>query len=274
MTNVAILGCGYVGLRVAEDWKQQGLTVTATTTSRDRIPELETVSDRARVVRGDNREELAQLLEGQDSLLVSVSTKRRQTYNDAYLQTAKTLVSVLDGVPTLKQVLYTSSCSVYGDFGGDWVDETTPVKPGNPNAEVLAETERVLLEAATDTRSIGVLRLGGIYGPGREIAKIYSRMAGTTQPGDGLRASNWVHLDDIVGAIAFAERHRLDGIYNVVDDDVQPTRELVENVCRTHSLPPVTWDASQPGRSSYNAKVSNEKLKRAGYSLIHPKRIV
>ncbi|MGC9504842.1 SDR family oxidoreductase [Baaleninema sp.] len=274
MRNVAILGCGYVGLRVADNWKQQGLTVTATTTNRDRIPELEAVSDRAMVVRGDNREELAQLLEGQDSLLVSVSTKRRQTYDEAYLQTAKTLVSVLEKVPRLKQVLYTSSCSVYGDFGGDWVEETTPVKPGNPNAAVLAETERVLLEVATADRSICLLRLGGIYGPGREIAKIYRRMAGTTQPGDGSRMSNWVHLDDIAGAIAFAERQGLNGIYNLVDDDVQPTRELVDKVCRTHNLPPVTWDASQAGRSSYNAKVSNEKLKQAGYALIHPKRIV
>ncbi|MBP0001868.1 MAG: SDR family oxidoreductase [Cyanobacteria bacterium SID2] len=274
MTNVAILGCGYVGVAVSRHWKQQGLTVTATTTRPERLPELDVVAQRTVIVRGDDPKALIDLLQGQDTLLVSVSTKRTQPYEVAYLETARTLVSVLDTAPTLNQIIYTSSCSVYGDRGGDWVDEATPVRPNLPHYEVLAGTEAVLLDAATETRRVCVLRLGGIYGPGREIAKIYSRMAGTTRPGTGSKPSNWVHIDDIVGAIDFARTQRLSGIYNVVDDDVQPTRDLIQKVCEKYRLAPVSWDAQQSVSPSYSAKISNAKLKNAGYQFRHPQRMV
>lgn len=271
--NLAILGCGYVGVAVARHWQDAGHHVTATTTTPERLPELKEVAQTVQIVRGDNPEELRQLIEGQDTLLFSVASKG-QSYETAYLQTAKTLVSVLGDAPQLQQIIYTGSGGVYGDWGGGWVSETTPPQPTSHNYEVLVETEQTLLDAANDSLAVCVLRLGGIYGPGREIAKIYRNLAGKTRPGDGSRPSNWIHLDDIVGAIAFARDRRLRGIYNLIDDDNTPTRELVAQVCQTYNLPPVTWDASQPENVRYNAKLSNQKIKDAGYTLIHPERIL
>ena len=117
------------------------------------------------------------------------------------------------------------------------------------------------------------MRLGGIYGPNRELVKIYSRVAGQTRPGDGSEPSNWIHLDDIVGAIEFARHYQLQGIYNLVDDANLLNREVIESVCKTHNLPPVTWDASQPANRNYNARISNQKIKAAGYKFIHPQMI-
>ncbi|MGM0457396.1 MAG: SDR family NAD(P)-dependent oxidoreductase, partial [Cyanobacteriota bacterium] len=104
--------------------------------------------------------------------------------------------------------------------------------------------------------------------------RIYRHWAGQTRPGDGSRPSNWIHLDDIVGAMAFAQDQGLAGIYNLVDDDHPPTREVVEAVCQTYQLPPVTWDGSEPATVRYSGKLSNQKIKDAGYELIHPHRII
>jgi len=120
----------------------------------------------------------------------------------------KPLASVLKQVHSVRQLIYTGSYAVYGDREGAWVDEASPVAPANPNGQILCETEQVLLSASSDD-SVCILRLGGIYGPRRELVKIFGRVAGTIRPGNGEDATNWIHLDDIVAAIKFARQHRL-----------------------------------------------------------------
>jgi NAD dependent epimerase/dehydratase family enzyme len=137
------------------------------------------------------------------------------------------------------------------------------------NGEILVATEQVLLSAASAVQKVCILRLGGIFGDGRELVKIYRRVAGTTRPGTGQEAANWVHLDDIVGAIDFVYQQDLQGIYNLVCTVPLTTGEVIDRVCTTHNLPSVTWDASQPSVRSYNARVSNQKLRDAGYQFIH-----
>jgi nucleoside-diphosphate-sugar epimerase len=115
--------------------------------------------------------------------------------------------------------------------------------------------------------------LGGIYGPGRELVKIFGRVAGTTRPGNGDDITNWIHLDDIVGAIEFARQQELQDIYNVVDDGHLISRELIDGVLKKHDLPPIIWDASLKSNRPYNPWVSNQKIKDAGYKLIYPQII-
>ncbi|EKQ67233.1 nucleoside-diphosphate-sugar epimerase [Leptolyngbyaceae cyanobacterium JSC-12] len=269
MANAVILGCGYVGKAVAQRWRSN-LTVTATTTTATRVSELESLADRVVLVRGDDEAGLRSLLHGQHLVLVAVGAPNADAYAVTYLQTAKTLVNVLQDESTVQQVIYTGSYAVYGDRAGEWVDEATPVKPANRNGEILVETEQLLLSAANTSRAVCIFRLGGIYGPGRELVKIFRPVAGTTRPGAGTDAANWVHLDDIVGAIDFARQHSLNGIYNLVGSVPITTGDLLERVCTSHNLPPVTWDASQPSLRPYNARVSNQKLRDAGYLFIYP----
>lgn len=264
-----ILGCGYVGKAVARCWRPH-FTITATATRATRVSELESLVDRVVIVRGDDAVGVRSLLHNQHVVLLAIGAPNADAYESTYLQTAKTLVSVLQDLPTVQQVIYTGSYAVYGDRGGEWVDETTPVKPANRNGEILAETEHILLSASTATRSVCIFRLGGIYGPGRELGKIFRRVAGTTRPGTGTDAANWVHLEDIVGAIAFAQQHALNGIYNLVGSVPITTGELLERVCAAHNLPPVAWDSTQSSLRPYNARVSNQKLRDAGYSFIYP----
>lgn len=269
MTNAVILGCGYVGKAVACRWSGN-FALTATTTSASRVSELEAWVNRVVIVRGDDEVGLRSLLHNQQVVVLAVGAPNADAYEETYLQTAKTLVATLPDAPSVTQIIYTGSYAVYGDRNGQWVDETTPIAPANRNGDILAETEQVLLSASTDQRKVCIFRLGGIYGPGRELKKIFQRAAGTTRPGAGTDATNWIHLEDIVGAIAFAQRHHLTGIYNLVGTVPITTQELLERVCTANHLPPVIWDASQPSRRPYNARVSNQKLRNAGYKFIYP----
>ena len=272
--NVAIIGCGYVGKAVAHHWRQDlGLTVTATTTTPEKVPTLEKIAQRVVVVKGNDPEGLKSVVQNQDTILLSVGASSANAYQDAYLETAKTLVSVLKDTPTVTQLIYTSSYSVYGDQGGDWITEESPVQPSTPNGNILAETEQVLLSAAYSNLQVCILRLGGIYGVNRELVKIFGRSAGTTRPGKGEDITNWIHLDDIVGAIEFARSHHLQGIYNLVDDTRLPLRELLDRLFETHNLAKVSWDTSVSSTRPYNTRVSNQKIKVAGYQFIHPEII-
>jgi nucleoside-diphosphate-sugar epimerase len=266
--KIAIIGCGYVGQAIARLWRSS-FTVTATTTTITRISQLETVANRVEILKGTDLAGMRSLLQDQTTVLLSVGARSAEVYEETYLGTAKTLVDALKDSPSVQQVIYTGSYAVYGDQGGAWVDEESAIAPANHNGEILAETEQVLLSASKNTR-ICIFRLGGIYGPGRELVKIFRRVAGTTRPGNGEDAANWVHLDDIVGAITFAQQHQLQGIYNLVGDVPITTRELLERVCTQNGLPPVTWDPTLPSTRPYNARVSNRKLKAAGYQFIHP----
>ena len=74
-------------------------------------------------------------------------------------------------------------------------------------------------------------------------------------------------------AIEFARKHRLEGIYNLVNDSHLTNKELIDNVMTKNNLPNVIWDADSKSIRPYNAWVSNQKLKDAGYQFIHPQII-
>ncbi|QSJ20332.1 SDR family oxidoreductase [Nostoc sp. UHCC 0702] len=272
--NIAIIGCGYVGYAVAQYWQQKmTFIVTATTTTPERLPILETVAQKVVVAQGNDPEKLKSVLQNQDIVLLSVGARSANYYREIYVDTAKTLASVLQQVPSVKQLIYTGSYSVYGDQNSAWVDETMAVEPTHTNGQILKETEDILLAASSEKLRVCILRLGGIYGPNRELVKIFGAAAGTTRPGDGKDITNWIHLDDIVGAIEFVRQHHLQGIYNLVDDAHLPSQELLDTLFEKHNLPKVTWDNSIKSNRPYNAKVSNQKIKSAGYQLIHPQMI-
>ncbi len=272
--NVAIIGCGYVGYQVAQYWHQNmNFVVNVTTTSPERVPALQSVSQRVVVTCGNNLDNLKLVLQNQDVVLLSVGAKDGEVYEETYLQTAQALVSSLQHIKSVKQLIYTGSYAVYGDRNGVWVDEETPLAPANLNAQILRKTEDILLSASNENLRVCIFRLGGIYGTARELIKIFGRYSGATRPGNGEDITNWIHLDDIVGAIEFARQHRLQGIYNLVDDAHLTSREVLDRLFEKHNLPKVKWDTSVKSTRPYNAWVSNEKLKEAGYQLIHPQMI-
>ncbi|MBV5261042.1 SDR family oxidoreductase [Synechococcus moorigangaii CMS01] len=270
--KIAIIGCGYVGRAIAKQWYMAGHQVTVTTTTPEKVAQLQAVAHQVKVLSGAQPEALQELCEGQNVILLAVGSKGRteDSYRLAYLKTAHNLALALAHNDTVKQVIYTSSYAIVGNHHGAWVDETTPDQPPHVFAEILLETEQTLKAIATDARPVCILRLGGIYGEGREIKKIFQRAMGQVRPGDGSEYGNWIHLADIVAAIEFARAQNLNGLFNLVCDEPLPRRELLARLAEKYTLPPVIWDPSQPSDRPLNVRVSNAKLKRLGFQCRHP----
>jgi nucleoside-diphosphate-sugar epimerase len=276
--NITILGCGYVGTALAEYWQEQGHLVTGTTTSPERVALLAETVSTAVVMKG-NDIQVRSLLEDRNTLVVSVAPTGFQAadeanYENTYLATARNLVNALGDAANIKQVIYLSSCSVYGDRQGAWVNETAQIDSLDRNSQIIYEAEQTILQAANDRQNVCILRLGGIYGPGRELVGMFGGLAGMTMPGKGDRFVNWIHRDDIIGAIEFARLNELNGIYNLVDDSHLTIKEQVERVCLHYDLPQAHWDATKFSLQRKSLQVSNHKLKAAGYDLIHPQLLV
>lgn len=271
INKIAIIGCGYVGKEIASFWQRSNHLLTVTTTTQAKVPELAKIADRVIVTKADNLDRLIEAIEGQDIILLCVGPRRGGSYRETYLETAQNLVKVIQTATTKpQQLIYTGSYSVLGDKQGAWVDENAPLDPVGENGAILCETEKVLLSISSDRLKVCILRLGGIYGPGRELIKIFKNWAGKTFPGKGEDFSNWVHLDDIVGGIELARAKQLQGIYNLTGDRPLQTREFLERLFTTHQLPLITWDGSNIGKQSRNSRLINQKIKAAGLKLIHP----
>ena len=271
--RVAIIGCGYVGSAVARRWYQNGDYVSVTTTTPSKKEQLQATASEVVVLTGDDLTSLKQLVADKEVVLLSVSAKQRtpQAYRQAYLETATNVVKAIREVGGVRQLIYTGSYGLLGDQQGNIVDETVTPNPGSEYGEILAKTEQVLLSVPKTEFKTCILRLSGIYGSGRELIKIFSRISGTTRSGKGEDYTNWVHLDDIVGAIAFAREKQLQGIYNLASEEVLTTKEFFARLFEAHNMPSVTWDTSQTSNRSYSMKLSSQKIKDAGYQFIHPR---
>jgi cupin fold WbuC family metalloprotein len=275
--RITILGGGYVGMALARHWRgDPSLQVTITSTREERRPELELLADHVAILRGDDATTLKAVLSDSEALVLCLAPTANQqvdaaTYAKTYTDTFLALQKLLVELPQLRQIVYTGSCSVYGNAEGGWVDESTPANPRDAQGQVLLEAEQLLLACSSPERRVCVLRLGAIYGPGRELAARLRRLAGSTRAGSGAQHSNWIHRDDVVGAISTAVHCGWQGLVNVVDDQPLPLAELLQRVCEAAGYAPVQWDPTVPVDTAVvDRRIRNARLQELGYALRHP----
>ena len=281
--NIAIVGAAYTGLAAAAYLRGRGHTVTVTTTRPERVAELEAVADRVLVMTGSDRSRMAELLPGQDVLLLTMAggmverdgkyVMDLELYQDAYVGTAQSLVYSIAAADSLQQIIFTGSWSAYGNAGGaDDVTEDTPPTPASPFAQVYIDTEALLFGLRTAERRVCVYRTGTIYGPQvgfvpRGLAAQTLPMAGQSVPFDGGAPAAIVHRDDVVRALEFAIERRLDGIYNLINDVTATKADYFGAILAAADAEPINWVA--PGTGPKN--LSNRKLKDAGFSFADPR---
>ncbi|HVY52417.1 MAG TPA: SDR family oxidoreductase [Devosia sp.] len=185
----------------------------------------------------------------------------------------------LDAASGLEWLCYFSTVGVYGDFDGAWVDETSPTRPINRRSQQRVEIEQRWRDYAS-SRGVPllVLRLAGIYGPGRSsFDKLREGTARRiVKPG---QVFNRIHVDDIGRITTLAAQRRLAGTFNLSDDEPAPPQDLVEYAARLMGVPvppDVPFDEAQMtemARSFYadNKRVSSAAIKRAlGTALTYP----
>jgi nucleoside-diphosphate-sugar epimerase len=220
-TRKLIIGCGYLGRRVARRWIAQGDAVFALTRS----------ADRARLFRESGIEPLvgdvteAASLAGLpevETVLYAVGLDRGagKSQREVYVGGLANALSRIAG--TIRRFVYISSTSVYGQNTGEWVDESSECRPDSENGKVCLEAEQLLRSRLPEAN---VLRLTGIYGPGRLTARIAALRAGVTLEGNPDAWLNLIHVDDAVVAILACERHGTPGATYLVCDD-QPVRRM------------------------------------------------
>jgi nucleoside-diphosphate-sugar epimerase len=213
------------------------------------------------------REDLAMLPSDYDWVVNCVSSSRGdvQDYRAVYLQGMRSLIDWLSRTPP-KKFVYTSSTSVYGQTDGSIVTEVSLTQPATETVRILLQTEEVLLQAAAEKFPAVILRVAGIYGPGRGYWLKQFLKGEATIEGSGERYLNMVHRDDVVGAIAVALEKASPGqIYNVVDDEPVTQFDFFQWLSKqfNRDMPPsvARQGRAERKRGSTNKRVSNAKLK-------------
>jgi nucleoside-diphosphate-sugar epimerase len=188
---------------------------------------------------------------------------RTQDRHDLYVAGTERLLHAW-GRSKLQRLVWVSSTSALPDHDA-WLDETCETWPEQERGRVQRQAEQVVIEHATRYAIPWlVLRLGGLYGPGRELDRIYKQRDGEPRPGDGLAPTNLVHRDDALAAVlaALAAPAKIQGVVHVVDDDHTPRRHMVERIAQARGGPPVVWaEPAPPGAAPRGKRVSNARLK-------------
>jgi nucleoside-diphosphate-sugar epimerase len=170
----------------------------------------------------------------------------------------------------LRWIGYLSSTNVYGDRGGDWVDEATPLAPSGERGRRRAAAEAHWLELGRRSGiPVEIFRLAAIYGPGRSA--LDALRAGTARrivkPG---QVFSRIHVADLAAALAAAmARPKAGAVYNICDDEAAPPDEVVAYAASLLNMTPppledfATAALSPMARSFYDdsKRVSNRRMK-------------
>ncbi|CBI19752.3 uncharacterized protein LOC100247218 [Vitis vinifera] len=272
-----ILGMGFVGQFFAQDLKNHGWVVSGTCTSAFKKKKLEERGFNIYLFDA-NEPELGVLNALKYSTHLLVSIPPVVGIGDPILQHDKFLKSrIMDG--DLQWLCYLSSTSVYGNCGGELVDEDYPASPASESAKLRLAAEKGWSSLGSELGlSTQIFRLGGIYGPGRSAVDTIIKQGPLTE-GQRKRISRQytsrVHVADICQALkATIQIPSVGKIYNIVDDDPAPraqvfafARDLIEKKWPNHIKESVF-----PGSARQAEKrVSNARMKKElGVTLLHP----
>ncbi|OCR26610.1 oxidoreductase [Pseudomonas syringae] len=163
-----------------------------------------------------------------------------------------------------KRIVFVSSSSVYGQQHGEWVDETSPTDASGFSGKVMLEAEQVALQSGFPA---SVVRLTGIYGPGRSDLANRVRQGYSVAIEPPLYA-NRIHADDAAGLLAYLLEADSRGIdleecYIGVDDAPAPLAEVVEWM--REYLGVTEWAENSALRRSGSKRCSNARAKALGW---------
>lgn len=271
-----IFGLGYTALHLAHILRQMGWTVAGTVRGPDKEADLRAQGIDAFIF--DRDQPLADVATAFDGVTHILSSVPPDADGDPVLDMHG--ADIAARAQSLHWAGYLSTTGVYGDTGGGWVDEDSPLNAKGPRGK-----RRVMAEAAWmglhDQAGLPVhlFRLPGIYGPGRSA--IDTLRAGTARridkPGQVFCR---IHVEDIAGAVATSMATPRPGTaYNIADDEPAPAAQVVEHAARLLGITPPPLEPFDPETMSAmaasfyadNRRVRNDRLKSwLSYQLIHP----
>ncbi|CAN5234306.1 SDR family oxidoreductase [soil metagenome] len=275
MARILIAGCGYAGAATARLFHAHGWEVEGWTSSAQSAEALGALPFRVRAVDITSADAVAAAASASrfDVMIQSVGSRGggADAYRRIYLEGARNLTSAFsEALP-----IFTSSTSVYAQTGGEWVTELSAAEPERETGRVLRETEELVL-----ARGGIVLRLAGIYGPGRS-ALLRKFLAGTAVlDASGRRFINQVHRDDIPSALLLVAQRTAGGgsapttdrIFNVSDNNPRTDRDCYAWLAAQlgKPMPAVSDSPVERKRGNSSKRVSSARLQAAGWQPRYP----
>lgn len=266
--RVLVAGCGYVGSAFAERMAAEGHHVVGIRRSTGSLPPAG-----VDLVAADLTDEssLRAALSGHWNVVVyaaSAGGRTEEAYRRAYVEGPRALGRALGPDPSRRAIL-TSSTGVYAQDSGAWVDESSATEPTDPYARILLEGESAFAEGPW---SATVLRLGGIYGPGR------TRLVDRVRSGEARRTgtaehTNRIHRDDASAAVAhLVHLPEPEPIYLGVDEEPATMDDVLSFLAEELGVAPPPLAPPQPsGRSGRgNKRCRSDRLRASGFTFRYP----
>lgn len=251
--KLLLIGNGYLGQAITREFRAHGWEVTPVSLSGDDGSIACDVGDPEAVSR----------LPAADFIVHCAASGRggEEAYQRVYVDGCRNLVATFPKIP----LLFTSSSSVYAQTDGSIVTETSPAIPDRETGSLLLEAEQIALSAGGI-----VMRLSGIYGPGRSVLlkKFFGGTAVIEE--DGQRFLNQIHRDDAARAIlhlATSQPHPRGEIFNLSDSTPLTQLGCYQQLVTLFSLPlPPSGPRDLNRKRGWTHKqVSSEKLRQTGW---------
>ena len=265
MATVLIAGCGYVGTLLGHMLHLDGDVVFGLRRNISRLPSF------VRPLRADLAVSASyQVVPAEvDEVVYTVSADAfsPESYRRAYVDGLVCLLSVLESQVDRKprRLVYVSSTGVYGQAGGELVDEASPTESSHFSGRIVLEGERRALDSAIPAV---VVRFGGIYGPERTrlIDQVRQGAGCTSSP---IRYTNRIHRDDCAGVLAHLLRLESPrSVYLGVDDEPAPRCEVMRWLAEQLGVPLGEYADATTIRS--NKRCTNRRLRTSGYQFVYP----
>ena len=272
-----IFGCGYLGRRVAGQWLEAGHEVSALTRSTAKRTELKTAGITP-IVGDVIAPESLSTLPAADVVLYAVGYDRSDGADrrTVVLDGLRNALAALAG--RTERLVYISTTSVYGQSNGEWIDEESPTEPLTESGRLALAAEQLVASqsALLDLRS-SILRLSGLYGPGRMLRRLEQLRSGAPIEGNGDAWLNLIHVDDAASAVLFAAERLLDShadpdVYLVTDDRPVRRRDYYGRPAELTGSPQPVFDPTIESRSAgLGKRCRNVRAKRdLGLTLAFP----
>lgn len=265
--TISILGCGWLGLPLAQHLLNKNYNVKGSTTTKEKIPLLKGagIEEYLMEIPGDIRSENNRSFWECDILFINIPPGRRNP--DVVKDFPNSIQELIEKVKEheINRVIFISSTSVYDEFGGITKEEDADIKnTARDSGKALVKAERLLMnEQAFDTT---IIRFGGLYGYDRHPVKY---LAGKKNLDRACKPVNLIHQDDCIEIIwQIIEMDIRNEIFNAVSDGHPPRETFYTSAAEHFGLP--LPEFKKDHNEGYRI-VSNQKLKeRLNYEFIYP----
>jgi nucleoside-diphosphate-sugar epimerase len=199
MTQISILGCGWLGLPLAKALLENKFSIKGSTTSNEKLLVLKNLGiQRFQIELSETRiqGEVDSFLENSKILIIDIPPKLRGNSKENFVSKIRNLIPLIEK-SGVENVIFISSTSVYGDTSTALsVTEETALNPDTESGKQLVQSEQLLLSNSNFKTS--VLRFGGLIGEDRHPIKF---LAGRTNIENPNAPINLIHQEDCIGII-------------------------------------------------------------------------